>query len=88
MCSSNCCLLTCIQETGEVVLYSHLCKNFPQLVVIHRVKGFGIVNEAEVGFFPGIPCFLCDPMNIGNLIWFLCLVREYHVTMEAEIGAM
>ena len=51
MSSSNCCLLTCIQisqETGKVVWYSHLLKNFPQFVVMHRVKGFSIVNEAEV----------------------------------------
>ena len=52
--SSNCCFLICIQvsqETGKVVRYSHLLKNFPQFVVIHTVKGFGIVNEAEVIFF-------------------------------------
>ena len=51
---SNCSFLTCIQisqETGQVVWYSHLLKNFPQFVVIHSVKGFGIVNEAVVEFF-------------------------------------
>ena len=51
MCSSNCCFLTCIQisqEAGEVVWYSHLFQNFPQFIVIHTVKGFGIVNESEV----------------------------------------
>ena len=51
MSSSNCCFLTCIQisqETGQVVWYSHLLKNFPQFVVIHKVKGFGIANKAEV----------------------------------------
>ena len=51
MSSSNCCFLTCIQisqETGQVVWYSHLFKNFPQYVVIHTVKGFGVVNKAEV----------------------------------------
>ena len=49
--SSNCCFLTCIQiseEAGKVVWHSHLFKNFPQFVVIHTVKGFGIVNKAEV----------------------------------------
>ena len=54
MSSSNCCFLTCIQvsqETSKVVWYSHLLKNFPQFVVIHTVKGFRIVNEAEVVFF-------------------------------------
>ena len=48
---SNCCFLTCIQisqEAGKVVWYSHLFKSFPQFVVIHPVKGFSIVNEAEV----------------------------------------
>jgi len=54
MSSSNCCFLTCIQvfqEAGKVVWYSHLLKYFPQFVVIHTVKGFSIVSEAEVGFF-------------------------------------
>ena len=51
---SNCCFLTCIQisqETGKVVWYSHLFKNFPQFVVIHTIKVFSIVNEAVVDFF-------------------------------------
>ena len=54
MSGSNCCFLTCIQisqETGQVVWYSHLSKNFPQFVVIHTVKGFSVVNEAEVDVF-------------------------------------
>ena len=54
MSSSNCCFLTCIQisqEAGKVVWYSYLLKNFSQSVVIHTVKGFGVVNEAEVDFF-------------------------------------
>ena len=54
---SNCFFLICIQvsqEAGKVVWYSHLFKNFPQIVVIHIVKGFSIVNEAEVDFFCGI----------------------------------
>ena len=56
MSSSNCCFLTCIQisqEAGQVVWYSHPLKNFPQFVVIHTVKGFSVVNEAEVNFFGG-----------------------------------
>ena len=51
---SNCCVLTCIrisQQAGQVVWYSYLLKNFPQFVVIHTVKGFGIVNKAEVDVF-------------------------------------
>ena len=51
-----------------MVWYSHLFKNFPQFVVIHTVKGFGIVNEAEVNVFLEFSCFLCDPVNVGNLI--------------------
>ena len=50
--SSNCCFLTCIQisqEAGQVVWYSHLFKNFPHFVVIHTVRGFSVVNEAEIG---------------------------------------
>ena len=56
------------QETGKVVCYSHLLKNLPQSVVINTVKGFGIVNEAEVDVFLEFSCFLYDPKNIGNLI--------------------
>ena len=58
MSSSNCCFLTCIQisqEAGKEVTYSHLLKNFPQLIVIHRVKGFSVVNKAEVDVFLGFP---------------------------------
>ena len=50
-----------------MVLYSHLLKNFPQFVVIHTVKGFSIVNEADV-FFLEFSCFFYDPMDVGNLI--------------------
>ena len=56
------------QETGKVVWYSHLFKNFPQFVVIYTVKGFSIINEAEIDAFPEFPCFLYNPMNAGNLI--------------------
>ena len=68
---SKCCFLTCTQvsqETGKVVWYSYLFKNFSQFVVIQTVKGFSIVNEAEVNVFQGLPCFFHDPMNVGNLI--------------------
>ena len=71
MSSSNCCFLTCIQvsqEADQVVWYSHLFQNFPQFVVIHTVKGFGIVNKAEVYIFLELPCFLYDPTNVGHLI--------------------
>jgi len=53
---------------GQVVWYSHLLKNFPQFIVIHTVKGFGIVNKAEVHVFLELSCFLNDPKDVGNLI--------------------
>ena len=48
--------------------YSHLFKNFPYFVVIHTVKGFGIVNKAEIDVFPELSCYFNDPTNVGNLI--------------------
>ena len=51
-----------------MVWYSHLLKNFPQFVVIHTVKGFGIVNKAEVDVFLELSCFFNDPTDVGNLI--------------------
>ena len=69
--SSNCCFLTCIQisqEAGQVLWYSHLLMNFPQFVVIHTVKGFGVVNKAEVDVFLEHSCFFNDPMDVGNWI--------------------
>ena len=63
--------MTCIQvsqEAGQVVWYSHLLKNFPQFIVIHTVKGFGIVNKAEVDVFLELSCFFHDPTDVGNLI--------------------
>ena len=71
MSSSNCCFLTCIQisqEAGQVVWYSHLFQNFPQCIVIHTVKGFGIVNKAERDVFLELSCFFDDPADVGNLI--------------------
>ena len=51
-----------------MVWHSHLLKNFPQFVVIHTVKGFGIVNKAEVDVFLELSCFFDDPTDVGNLI--------------------
>ena len=48
--------------------YSHLLKNFPQFVVIHTVRGFRVVSEAEVDVFLEFSCFFHDPTNVGNLI--------------------
>ena len=71
MSSSNCCFLICIQvsqEAGQVIWYSHLFQNFPQFIVIHTVKGFGIVNKAEIDVFLELSCFFDDPADVGNLI--------------------
>ena len=57
-----------IQEAGKVVWYSHLLKNFPQFVVIHTVKGFDVVNKAEVDAFLELSCFFYNPMDVGTLI--------------------
>ena len=51
-----------------MVWYSHLFQNFPQFIVIHTVKGFGIVNKAEIYVFLELSCFFDDPVNVGNLI--------------------
>ena len=69
MSSSSCCFLTSIhisQEAGQVVWYCHLLKNFPQFVMIHTVKGFGIVNKAEVDIFLVFSCFFNDPVDVDN----------------------
>ena len=70
MSSSNCCFLTCLQisqEAGKGVWYSHILNNFPQFVVIHTVKGFGIVSKAEDVFLE-LFCFFNNPTDAGNLI--------------------
>ena len=56
------------QEAGQVVWYSHLFQNFPQFVVIHTVKGFGVVNKAEGDVFLELLCFFNDPGDVANLM--------------------
>ena len=71
MSSSNCCFLTweqTLQETSKVVWSSHLLKNFPQFIVIHTIKGFGILNKEELDVFLELSYFFDDPANVGNLI--------------------
>ena len=71
MSSSNSGSLTWIQvsqEANKVVWYSHFFNSFPQFVVIHTVKGFSAVNEAEVDAFLEVSCFFYDPVDVGNLI--------------------
>src|SRR5574341_1556129 len=71
MSSSNCCILTCIQisqEAGQVVWYFHFFQDFPHFMLIHIVKGFGIVNKAEIDVFLELSCFFHNPMDVGNLV--------------------
>ena len=71
MYSSNYSFLTCTQisqEARQVVWYSQLLKNFPRFVVTPKVKGFGIVNKAEVDVFLELSCSFNDPADVGNLI--------------------
>ena len=71
MSCSNYCFLTCIQisqKAGQVTWYSHPFKNFPPFVVIHTVKGFGIVNKAEIDVFLELSCFFHDPVDVVSLI--------------------
>ena len=71
MSSSNCCFLTCIWaslEAGQVVWYSYLFQNCPQFIVIHTVKGFVIVNKAEIDVFLELTCFFHDPVDVGTLM--------------------
>ena len=70
MSDSNSCFLTCMQvsqETGKVVWYSHLFKNFPHFVVIYLGKCFGIVSKAKADVFLELSCFFDDPVDVGNL---------------------
>ena len=64
-----------------MVWYSHLFQNFPQFVVIHTVKGFGIVNEAEVDIFLEIYSFFDDPVDFGNLIFGLSAFSKSSLNM-------
>ena len=70
MSSANCCFLVCIQisqEACQVIWYSHLFQNFPQFVVIHTVKGFGIGNKSEIDIFPELSFFFDNPTDVGYL---------------------
>ena len=87
MSGSNCCFLTCIQifqEAGQVVWYSHLFKNFPQFVVIHTFKGFGLWSRC---FFLECSCFFYDPSDVGNSISGLLpfLIRLEHLKFSVHI---
>ena len=56
------------QEASQVICYSHLLKDFPQVIMIHTVKGFGIVNKVEIDVFLELSCFFNDLADVGNLV--------------------
>ena len=62
-----------------MVWYSHLLKNFPQFIVIHTVKGFGIVSKAETDAFLELSCFFDDPADVGNLISDFSAFSKFNV---------
>ena len=65
-----------------MVWYSHLFQNFPQFILIHTVKGFGIVNKAEIDVFLELSCFFHDPANVGNLI---SILKSRDITLPAKV---
>ena len=98
MSSSNCCFLTCIQisqESGQVVWYSHLFKNFPQFVVIHSVKGFSVVNKAEVDIFSGTlllcqwsnRCWQFDHLLLGRKVMtnLDSILKSRYITLPTKV---
>ena len=67
-----------------MVLYSHLFKNFPQFVVIYTVKGFVIINKAEVDVFLEFSCFFYDPTDVGNLISGSSAFSKFSLNLEVH----
>ena len=81
----NCCFLTCIQisqEAGQVVWYSQIFQNFPQFIVIHTVKGFGIVNKVEVDIFLEFSSFFYYATHVGSLISGSCTFSESRLNIS------
>ena len=68
-----------------MVWYSHVFQNFPQFIVIHTVKGFGIVNKAEIDVFLELSCFFDDPADVGNLISGSSAFSKTSFTPEVEV---
>ena len=71
-----------------MVWYSHLLQNFPRFIVIHTVKGFGVVNKAEIDVFLELSCFFDDPADVGNLITLMAESEEElkSLLMKSERG--
>ena len=76
------------QKAGKVAWYSHLLKNFPKFVVIHTVKGFGMVNKAEIDVFLELSSFFYNPMDVGNLISGSCAFSKtkFGLGVQNEAG--
>ena len=86
---SQCCFLTCkqiSQEAGKVVWYSHLFQNFPQFIVIHTVKGFGIVHTEEIDVFLERSCFSNDPADVNNLSVVSLTFLFYYFVVVVVVG--
>ena len=71
-----------------MVWYSHLLKNLPQFVVIHTVKGFGVVNKAEIDVFLELSCFFYDPMDAGNLISGSFAFSKTNLRKETQVQSL
>ena len=85
MSNSSCCFLTCIQisqEAGQVVWYSHLFQNFPQFIVIHIVKGVGIINKAWIDVFLELLLFRWSRGCWQFDLWFLCMSNQHIVHLQ------
>ena len=67
-----------------MVWYSHLLRNYPEFIVVHTIKGFGIVNKAEVDIFLELSCFYDDPADVGNLISGFCAFSKSSLNMEVH----
>ena len=71
-----------------MVWYSHLLKNLPHFVVIHTVKGFGVVNKAEIDVFLELSCFFYDPMDAGNLISGSFAFSKTNLRKETQVQSL
>ena len=71
-----------------MVWYSHLLKNLPQFVVINTVKGFGVVNKAEIDVFLELSCFFYDPMDVGNLISGFFAFSKTSLRKETQVQSL
>ena len=71
-----------------MVWYSHLFQNFPQFIVIHTIKGFGIVNKAEIDVFLEFSSFIHDPADVGNLISSSSAFSKLYIKLNSKLGSL